>query len=105
MASWDDLHLCSILNDGISGCNLLGTFLLNHRAWAQSCLFPLTEHIRQRAFKLFHHRIQPPQGDGLLTPLQSEYRGRWKSNLFRELGERHVSPLSAEEFCQLFVQW
>ena len=66
---------------------------------------PLTKHIRQRAFELLHHRIQPPQSDRLFAPLQPEYRGRWQTDLFRELGERHVPTLISQEFGELFVQW
>ena len=67
-------------------------------------LFPLIEHIRQRAFELLHHRIQTPQDDGLLTPLQPENGGRRQSHFLGKLGERHVATLSSEELRQFLVQ-
>lgn len=67
--------------------------------------FPLAKHIPQRAFELSQHRIQTPQGDGLFTPFQPEYRGWWKPHLFRERRERRVTPLSFQELGELFVQW
>ena len=76
-----------------------------HRNSIQRRSFPVPKDILPRTFELFQHCIQTAQGDGLLAPFQSENGGRWKPNLLGKLGKRHVSPLSFQEFGQLFVQW
>ena len=66
---------------------------------------PTSKHIAQRTLQLHQDRIKSSQSDRLLAPFQPEDRGRWQTDFFAELGERHVATLISQPFGQFLVQW
>ncbi len=59
------------------------------------------KNIRELTFQSLHDLLEPAKGDALIAILEPMQRGRWQTELPRELRIRHFTASFAQKFTEL----